>query len=222
MLIQSSSVVTSTMTPLVGVGVVKLKRMFCVTVGANLGTTFTALLAGLATGDLNSLQIAFCHFFFNLSGFLLWYPLPFMRKIPLRAARGLGNITAKYRWFSIVYVASVFFIIPLIVLGLSFTPVWFLATVIILVIVFVLVIIVINVLQTKRPSILPVRLRSWDWLPLWMHSLRWWDRVILRLFGWCRCCKCCRQSLQESPATPTSPIATYENGSFEVGIEGKV
>uniref|UniRef100_H2YZA7 Sodium-dependent phosphate transport protein 2A n=1 Tax=Ciona savignyi TaxID=51511 RepID=H2YZA7_CIOSA len=120
MLIQSSSVVTSTLTPLVGLGLVKLKRMYAVTVGANMGTTLTAVLAALATGNSNALQLAFCHFFFNINGFLLWYPLPFMRRIPMRAAKGLGNVTAKYRWFSVFYVICVFFIIPGIILGLSF------------------------------------------------------------------------------------------------------
>uniref|UniRef100_H2YZA6 Uncharacterized protein n=1 Tax=Ciona savignyi TaxID=51511 RepID=H2YZA6_CIOSA len=122
MLIQSSSVVTSTLTPLVGLGLVKLKRMYAVTVGANMGTTLTAVLAALATGNSNALQLAFCHFFFNINGFLLWYPLPFMRRIPMRAAKGLGNVTAKYRWFSVFYVICVFFIIPGIILGLSFAP----------------------------------------------------------------------------------------------------
>uniref|UniRef100_H2YZA5 Sodium-dependent phosphate transport protein 2A n=1 Tax=Ciona savignyi TaxID=51511 RepID=H2YZA5_CIOSA len=185
MLIQSSSVVTSTLTPLVGLGLVKLKRMYAVTVGANMGTTLTAVLAALATGNSNALQLAFCHFFFNINGFLLWYPLPFMRRIPMRAAKGLGNVTAKYRWFSVFYVICVFFIIPGIILGLSFAPLWVLITAISLAALIIIFIIVVNILQSKRPRTLPKVLRTWRFLPLWMRSLQPLDRI---LNSYCGCC----------------------------------
>lgn len=51
-------------------------------------------------------------------GIIIWYPLPFMR-IPIRLARGLGNYTAKYRWFAILYLIMCFLVIPLSVFGLS-------------------------------------------------------------------------------------------------------
>uniref|UniRef100_H2YZA1 Uncharacterized protein n=1 Tax=Ciona savignyi TaxID=51511 RepID=H2YZA1_CIOSA len=193
MLIQSSSVVTSTLTPLVGLGLVKLKRMYAVTVGANMGTTLTAVLAALATGNSNALQLAFCHFFFNINGFLLWYPLPFMRRIPMRAAKGLGNVTAKYRWFSVFYVICVFFIIPGIILGLSFAPLWVLITAISLAALIIIFIIVVNILQSKRPRTLPKVLRTWRFLPLWMRSLQPLDRILNSYCGCCKCCKCCHE-----------------------------
>ena len=48
MLVQSSSVFTSTLTPLVGIGLLSLERMFPLTLGSNIGTTFTGILAALA------------------------------------------------------------------------------------------------------------------------------------------------------------------------------
>ena len=48
------------------------------------------------------LQIALCHFFFNISGILLWYPMPCTR-LPIRMAKALGKRTAKYRWFAVLY-----------------------------------------------------------------------------------------------------------------------
>ena len=48
MLVQSSSIFTSALTPLVGVGILHLDRMYPLTLGANIGTTFTAILASLA------------------------------------------------------------------------------------------------------------------------------------------------------------------------------
>jgi sodium-dependent phosphate cotransporter len=65
-----------------------------------------------------ALQVAFCHLFFNISGILLFYPLPFFRS-PIAAAKALGNMTAKYRWFSIVYLLVMFFFLPFLVFVLS-------------------------------------------------------------------------------------------------------
>ena len=112
-LVQSSSIFTSAMTPLVGVGVVSIERMYPLTLGANIGTTTTGIMAAMAndnTKDLqNALQIAFCHLFFNISGIILFYPIPFMRW-PIPMAKFLGNETAKYRWYAIAYLIVVFFL----------------------------------------------------------------------------------------------------------------
>ncbi len=47
-LVQSSSVFTSTLTPMVGVGLITVERCYPLILGANLGTTTTALLAAVA------------------------------------------------------------------------------------------------------------------------------------------------------------------------------
>lgn len=68
--------------------------------GSNIGTTTTGLLAALAAdGDslAHSLQIALCHLFFNISGILLFYPIPFTRW-PLPLARVMGRTVANYRY----------------------------------------------------------------------------------------------------------------------------
>lgn len=210
MVIQSSSVVTSTITPLVGLDLVTLERMYCITVGANMGTTTTALIAAVATGDPRSLQISLCHVFFNISGFLLWFPIPFMRKVPQKMATLLGKVTAKYRWFSIVYLICLFAIIPGIVMGLSFGPIWLLATIVILAIVIVLTIVAINAMQEKKPHWLPAKLRSWDFLPLWMHSLKPLDAIISKL---CFCCTCCKDTYSDD-SIAMSTVNGHSNGGF--------
>ncbi|CAG7816317.1 unnamed protein product [Allacma fusca] len=121
-LVQSSSVFTSALTPLVGVGVISIERVYPLTLGSNIGTTTTALIAALATeGDSfnDSLQIALCHLFFNVSGILLFYPIPFMR-FPISLAKSLGDITSRYRWFAIIYMVLMFLVLPVVVMGLSF------------------------------------------------------------------------------------------------------
>ncbi|XP_078495842.1 sodium-dependent phosphate transport protein 2B-like [Ciona intestinalis] len=211
--VQSSSVFTSTITPLVGVGVISLKRMYPLTLGANIGTTTTSILAALAQDEIaNALQIAFCHFFFNIFGILIWYPIPFMRSIPIKGAKALGNTTAKYRWFAVVYLIVVFFIIPAVILGLSLAHIWAMGAVMILVVVIVLFIIVVNVLQVKRPKMLPLKLQSWDFLPAPLHSLKPYDRIVKKVFFWCPCCKA-QNTNKTSNDENQSHLALYPIGA---------
>jgi len=119
-LMQSSSVTTSTLTPLVGIGLVRLEKMFCFTVGANVGTTVTGILSALASSDINiGLKVALAHLFFNLIGTALWFPIPVVRNIPLSMAKTLGCIAADWKWFPAVYIAVAFGLLPCTFLVLS-------------------------------------------------------------------------------------------------------
>ena len=93
--------------------------MLPLTLGANIGTTITGLLAALVSGSTQALQVALAHLFFNITGIIIWYPVPFMRKVPLEGARALGRYTRRSRSIPPIYIAIVFFIIPLLLLGLS-------------------------------------------------------------------------------------------------------
>lgn len=117
--VQSSSIITSAFTPLVGIGTLPLENMLAFSVGANIGTTCTGLLAALVAGTVPALQIALCHLLFNIIGTLIWYPAPFMRALPLSAARAQGYMTVCFSWWPMAYVAAAFFLLPLIMLGVS-------------------------------------------------------------------------------------------------------
>lgn len=119
MLVQSSSITTSVLVPFVGMGIIRIEQMFPLTLGSNLGTTTTALMASMVSEKVEALQIALCHLFFNISGILIWYPIPFMRKVPLNIAKSLGKMTHIWRGFPIVYIVAVFFLFPLLLLGIS-------------------------------------------------------------------------------------------------------
>ncbi|KAM4750899.1 sodium-dependent phosphate transport protein 2B-like [Anableps anableps] len=203
-IVQSSSVFTSAITPLVGIGVISIERAYPLSLGSNIGTTTTAILAAMASpGDrlANALQIALVHFLFNISGIILWYPIPFTR-IPIRMAKSLGNITANYRWFAAVYIICCFFLLPLFVFSLSLAGWQVLVGVGVPLVVILIIIVVINVLQKRKPGSLPVRLRSWDFLPLWAHSLDPWDKVVGAFTAkCCCCCKCCQVSNDDQEHT---------------------
>uniref|UniRef100_A0A8C8HLX9 Sodium-dependent phosphate transport protein 2B n=1 Tax=Oncorhynchus tshawytscha TaxID=74940 RepID=A0A8C8HLX9_ONCTS len=185
-----------------GIGVISLERAYPLTLGSNIGTTTTAILAAMAApGETlaNSLQVALCHFFFNIAGILLWYPIPFTR-IPIRLARALGNRTAKYRWFAALYLLLCFLLMPLTILGLSLAGWQVLVGVAVPIVVLAIFIIVVNLMQARCPQYLPSGLRDWDFLPRPLHSMAPWDRVVTSGMAFCGarcCCKCCQSTDDE-------------------------
>ncbi|XP_014662695.1 PREDICTED: sodium-dependent phosphate transport protein 2B-like isoform X1 [Priapulus caudatus] len=185
-LVQSSSVFTSALTPLVGIGVLTIERMYALTLGANIGTTTTALLASLtASSDklADTIQVALAHLFFNISGILIFYPIPFMRQIPIAMAKCLGNYTAKHRWVAVVYTFLTFLILPGTIFALSLAGWKVLVGVGCPILALILFVIIVNILQSKKPSWLPLVLRDWQFLPWWLRSLD----APAKLFANCKC-----------------------------------
>ena len=112
--VQSSSITTSVLVPLAASGVLTLENIYPVTLGANVGTTVTALLAALATGNPAAVTVAVVHTLFNVSGIALFYPIRALRRIPLRLAAGLADVAAERRSTAFVYALGMFVVIPLI------------------------------------------------------------------------------------------------------------
>ncbi|OWF37944.1 Sodium-dependent phosphate transport protein 2B [Mizuhopecten yessoensis] len=190
MLVHSSSVFTSALTPLVGVGVIHIDRMYPLTLGSNIGTTSTSILAAFASSGnfYESIKLALCHLFFKLTGVFLFYIIYPLRKLPINAAKYMGNVTAKYRWFAVAYLILLYFLFPALIFSISLAGVEVFMGIGILFLVFIVIIIVINVLQNKRPKALPPKLQSWDFLPEGMHSLAPYDRAIDRVTSVFVCC----------------------------------
>jgi solute carrier family 34 (sodium-dependent phosphate cotransporter) len=114
-MVQSSSITTSLLVPLAGAGVLTLRQAFPVTLGANIGTTVTGLLAAMAVSGVNAaagLTIALVHFLFNVTGTLIVYPIPMIREIPLKAAQGLADVAAESKVLALLYVVTLFYLLP--------------------------------------------------------------------------------------------------------------
>jgi len=114
-MVQSSSITTSLLVPLAGAGLVTLQQAFPITLGANVGTTVTALIASLAVTGGNAhfgVKIALVHLLFNLAGILIVYPVRAIRRIPLAAAERLARTAVTSRKWAIVYVAALFYGLP--------------------------------------------------------------------------------------------------------------
>ena len=112
-LVQSSSVSTSLLVPIAGLGILQLERIFPYILGANIGTTVTALLAATVTGSPAAVTVGLVHFMFNVSGSFIVYP---MRKIPIALSRVLAEASLKNRIFPITYVCFLFFILPALII----------------------------------------------------------------------------------------------------------
>jgi sodium-dependent phosphate cotransporter len=123
--VQSSSVTSSLTVPLVATDKVSLRKAFPFLMGANIGTTTTALIAALlATGEnpIAGLAIALCHVLFNLIGVVLIYPIPQIRKIPLYLAERVGEATTKNRLVGIGYIVGTFFLLPFVLIMATSGP----------------------------------------------------------------------------------------------------
>lgn len=111
--VQSSSITTSLMVPMCAAGVMSLERAFPIMLGANIGTTVTALLASMAQDRPEALTIALVHLLFNASGVLLVYPVPAVRRVPARLATGLATLATRSPVYVVLYVLGAFVALPL-------------------------------------------------------------------------------------------------------------
>jgi sodium-dependent phosphate cotransporter len=116
--VQSSSITTSLIIPLVGAGILTVEKIFPYTLGANVGTTMTALLASLAMMEHGTagLTVAFAHLLFNLSGIVFLYPL---KRIPIGAAKWIGEKCSKRRILAPLWILAAFFLLPLLIIFVS-------------------------------------------------------------------------------------------------------
>ncbi|MEO1244593.1 MAG: Na/Pi symporter [Pseudomonadota bacterium] len=114
-LVQSSSTTTSLIVPLAGSGVLTTRQVFPFTMGANIGTCITALLAATAISggyEVFALQIALVHLLYNVIGVLVFALVPWIRDWPVHSARWLGDMTERNRGWAFAYILGVFFILP--------------------------------------------------------------------------------------------------------------
>lgn len=112
--VQSSSITTSVLVPIAAAGVITLPTLYPITLGANVGTTLTALLASLATDRPEALTIALVHTLFNLAGIALFYGVPVLRMVPIRVARAMADRMAEDRRLLTLYIGGVFVVVPLV------------------------------------------------------------------------------------------------------------
>ena len=121
-LVQSSSTTTSLIVPLAGTGIFSIREIYPFTLGANIGTCITSLLAATAISGptaVFALQIALVHLMYNVLGVVVIYSIKFLREIPIKAAQTLAVVATERKSIAAGYVLGVFFVIPGILMGLT-------------------------------------------------------------------------------------------------------
>jgi solute carrier family 34 (sodium-dependent phosphate cotransporter) len=116
--VQSSSITTSVIVPVAASGSVSLKNIFPYIIGANIGTTLTALIAAFFIST-DAITIAIIHVFFNLTGLTLFMFFPLLKSLTIDLSQKIGYVTRSYRLFGLYYILVLFFIIPFILIYLN-------------------------------------------------------------------------------------------------------
>ncbi|MEA5535889.1 Na/Pi symporter [Crocosphaera sp. XPORK-15E] len=121
-LVQSSSTTTSLIVPLAGTGLLTLEQVYPFTLGANIGTCITALLAATAvtTNQIAALEIALVHLLYNVIGVIIIYGIPWLRNLPILGATTLANLSSERKYLAFIYIIFVFFLIPGLLLGITY------------------------------------------------------------------------------------------------------
>jgi sodium-dependent phosphate cotransporter len=111
--VQSSSITTSLAVPLAAAGILTVQQIFPYTLGANIGTTITAILAALITANTTAIAVAFAHLLFNVFGTIfiltIW-------TVPPRISTAFAEIAVRYKTLTVAYIVVVFYLIPLAVI----------------------------------------------------------------------------------------------------------
>lgn len=121
-LVQSSSTTTSLMVPLAGSGVFGLSQIYPFTLGANIGTCITALLAATSVSGAEAvpaLEIAMVHMLYNVLGVVVIYGIPFLCRLPIMGAETLARVASEKKSIAFAYIVGVFFVVPAICLGIT-------------------------------------------------------------------------------------------------------
>jgi len=112
--VQSSSITTSILIPMSAAGVITLRNAYPVTLGANVGTTITALLAALAASRPEALTVGLVHTLFNVTAILLLFVIPIFRPVPIMLAEKLADVAVYKRMYAVGYVVGTFIVLPLV------------------------------------------------------------------------------------------------------------
>lgn len=115
--IQSSSVSTSLLVPLVATRKIRLTNAFPFIIGANLGTTLTALIAASFSSEA-AMSIAIAHLLFNLSGALLFMLSAGLRAVFVSFIARFSIILSKKRLVGLAYVIITFFLLPFLLISI--------------------------------------------------------------------------------------------------------
>ncbi len=113
--LHSSSAVTSLLVPLSAAGLLRLRHVLALTLGANLGTTLTALVASLAAPAQTAnvaIQVAVVHVAFNLIGVALVFTHPALRRAFMKLPQRFARVASVSRRRAATCLLLVYYLVP--------------------------------------------------------------------------------------------------------------
>ncbi|KAJ1364142.1 hypothetical protein KIN20_024162 [Parelaphostrongylus tenuis] len=163
-LIQSTNIFSASLTPLVGSGVITLEQMYPLILGANIGGSFSAVLAALTADGSRfekTLHMALCQVIYNIIGTFMFYLIPWTRKLPIFLAKQLGETTDQLNEM----------MLPSLGVDKNDDE----------------VIVACHLAYPSRymkcySGALPPLLRTWKWLPVHLRSLKPYDQLMTNIF----------------------------------------
>ena len=114
-IVQSSSIATSIIVPMVGSGLLTIRQIFPYTLGANIGTTTTAMMASMVTANPIAITVAFVHLLFNIFGIVIIYPF---RSIPIGIAEFIAEFAARSKKNTFVFITAycTVYLVPIVII----------------------------------------------------------------------------------------------------------
>lgn len=123
LMVTASSVTVASMQPVAVSGVVKQKPLLGVILGANVGTTVTAMFATFAIvsdqGEF-AIQAALIHLIVNLTGALLVLCIPQLANVIIHLAEKTANLTARSYSITLATIGTLYILVPSAALMLYF------------------------------------------------------------------------------------------------------
>ena len=123
-LIQSSTAITSISISMVAVGLINISQGIYLTLGANVGTCLTGMLAGMKSEGINAKRTSLMQLIFNIGGVLLVYVIDLIMKIASGGSLSFGILfermfpglphTQLAMFHTIFNIASVIIVLPLV------------------------------------------------------------------------------------------------------------
>ena len=118
-LVQSSSATTSMVVPLAALGLFSIRQVFPFVMGANIGTTTTALIAAAQSfgseGFAEGMTIALCHFYLNVLAVVLVAVVPGLQRSILGATQWLADRSEEAPAWLLGYLAALTVGMPVVV-----------------------------------------------------------------------------------------------------------
>ena len=139
-------------------GFLSVNRYYEILVGSNIGGAIALLIFAQDTSEVGypaAMSLAISNIIFHTFGFIAWYPIPVIRRQPIKFSKAIATSAAAYRWFAILFILLIYAIVPLLLYGLCLASGFVIIPIGLPFVIILLFVMIVNVMQSKCPAYLP-------------------------------------------------------------------